>query len=236
MSQDFATTRWSMVLRAARRGEAPASRDLAELCERYWLPLYGFARRKCSAMHEAQDLTQGFFVELLERDLLARADPVRGRFRTFLLAAFQHFLSHEWDRQRTQKRGGGRTLLSLDFAWAESRLVGEPAVHDDPEQEFERLWALQLLESSLEALRLQYGERGQGRVFAALKPFLLGEQGAALLADAAEEIGVSEGAAKVALHRLRTRYREALRTEICATVSKADEVNDEIRRLFAAFG
>jgi len=233
---NFATTRWSIVLRARESSGAPAGRALAELCERYWLPLYGFARRKCGSVHEAQDLAQGFFVELLERDLLNRADPARGRFRTFLLAAFQHFISHQWERQRAAKRGGGRTPLSLDFAWAESRLALEPAVDDNPEREFERLWALQLLDAALEAVRLQYDSRGQGHVFAALKPFMLGEQGKVRLSQVADQLGISEGAAKVALHRLRTRYREALRAEICATLSDVNEADDEIRRLFAAFG
>jgi RNA polymerase sigma-70 factor (ECF subfamily) len=225
-----------MVLRATGRERAPAGRALAELCERYWLPLYGFARRKCGSPDEAQDLTQGFFVDLLERDVLKQADPERGRFRTFLLASFQHFLSHEWERRRAAKRGGGHTPLSLDFDWAESRLVAEPAVDDTPEREFERLWALQLLEASLAAVEAQYDGRGQGHVFAALKPYMLGEQGDAGLTQAAEELGISEGAAKVALHRLRTRYREALRAEISGTLSDPSEVEDEIRRLFAAFG
>jgi RNA polymerase sigma-70 factor (ECF subfamily) len=224
-----------MVLRATGSGSAPASRALTELCERYWLPLYGFARRKCGSADKAQDLTQSFFVELLEREVLRRADPARGRFRTFLLAAFQHFIAHQAERERAAKRGGGRRPLSLDFVWAESRLTIEPALHDDPEQQFERLWALQLLEASLEAVRTQYDARGQGRVFAALKPFMLGEQGGARLAQVAEQLGISEGAATVALHRLRTRYRDALRGEICATLSDENEADDEIRRLFAAF-
>ena len=235
MNQNFATTRWSMVVRAAGGESAPAGLALTELCERYWLPLYGFARRQCSSVHDAQDLTQAFFVDLLERDLLKRADPARGRFRTFLLTAFQHFLSHQWERQRAAKRGGGRKPLSLDFAWAESRLASEPAANDDPEREFERLWGLQLLEASLEALRLQYESRGQGRLFGVLKPFMLGEQGEARFAEVADELGISEGAAKVALHRLRTRYRDALREEICATLTEADQADDEIRRLFSAF-
>jgi RNA polymerase sigma-70 factor (ECF subfamily) len=224
-----------MVLRATGSRSAPASRALTELCERYWLPLYGFARRKCGSADQAQDLTQSFFVELLEREVLRRADPARGRFRTFLLAAFQHFIAHQAERERAAKRGGGRRPLSLDFDWAESRLAIEPAVDDDPEQQFERLWALQLLEASLEAVRTQYDARGQGRVFAALKPFMLGEHGGARLAEAAEQLGISDGAAKVALHRLRTRYRDALRGEICATLSDVNEADDEIRRLFAAF-
>jgi RNA polymerase sigma factor (sigma-70 family) len=234
-NRSFATTRWSLVLRAGGPQQAPARRALAELCERYWLPLYAFARRKCGSVHEAQDLTQGFFVDLLESDLLHRADPNRGRFRTYLLAAFQHFLSHQWERQRAQKRGGGLRALSLDFASAESRFSGEPAVYDSAEQEFERLWALQSLDAALESVRLQYRARGQEQVFDALKPFLLGEQGQTRLADAAAELGISAGAAKVGLHRLRSRFRDALRVEISATVTQADEVDDEIRRLFAAF-
>jgi RNA polymerase sigma-70 factor (ECF subfamily) len=224
-----------MVLRAAAGENAPAGRALAELCDRYWVPLYAFARRKCASTDDAQDLTQGFFADLLERELLKRADPERGRFRTFLLASFQNFMAHEWQRQRAAKRGGGRAPLSLDFAWAESRLAADPAVYGTPEREFERLWALQLLDATLDAVRLQYESRGQGRVFAALRPFLLGEQGDARLNQAAEKIGISETAAKVGLHRLRLRYRDALRAEICATLSDASEADDEVRRLFAAF-
>jgi RNA polymerase sigma-70 factor (ECF subfamily) len=235
-NRNFTTTRWSVVVRARAETDARAGEALAELCERYWLPLYAFARHKCGSVHEAQDHTQAFFVELLERDVLRRADPERGRFRTFLLAAFQHFLSHQWERQRAAKRGGGRTPLSLDFGWAESRLSCEPAVSDDPEREFERLWGLQLLEASLAAVRLQYESRGQGHVFDALRPYMLGEQGAARLAQVAAQLKISEGAAKVALRRLRARYSEALRAEISGTLDDPSEVDDEIRRLFAAFG
>jgi RNA polymerase sigma-70 factor (ECF subfamily) len=232
--ENFATTQWSVVARASR-GE-DAGRALADLCGRYWFPLYGFARRKCASLHEAQDLTQAFFVELLERDVLKRADPARGRFRTFLLAAFQNFLRHHWEREGALKRGGARATLSLDFAWAESRLTLEPAIGERPEQEFERLWAMQALGAALEAVEGQYDARGQGQLFTVLKAFMLGEQGDATLAQAAEQLGISDGAAKVALHRLRTRYGEALRAEIGATLSGLEEVDDEIRRLFAAFG
>jgi RNA polymerase sigma-70 factor (ECF subfamily) len=235
VNENFATTQWSLVLRATGERRASAAPALADLCERYWLPLYGFARRKCSTVEEAQDFTQGFFADLLERDLLKRADPARGRFRTFLLAAFQNFLGHEWERQRSAKRGGGRTPLSLDFAAADSRLNFEPAVDETPEREFERLWALQLLEASLAVVQKQYEGRGQTELFAALKSLMLGDPGGLRLAQIAEELAISEGAAKVALHRLRTRYREILREEIGATLSDPSEVDDEIRRLFAAF-
>jgi RNA polymerase sigma factor (sigma-70 family) len=231
----FATTQWSLVARASRGEGSGVGRALADLCGRYWFPLYAFARRKCGSIHEAQDLTQAFFVELLERDVLKRADPARGRFRTFLLAAFQHFLVNQWERQQAQKRGGGRIPLSLDFAWADARLALEPESGERPEREFERLWALQALEASLEAVQQQYASRGQANVFEVLKPFMLGEQGDATVAAAAEQLEITEGAAKVALHRLRSRYGETLRTEIGATLSDRDEIEDEIRRLFAAF-
>jgi RNA polymerase sigma-70 factor (ECF subfamily) len=224
-----------MVLEAGGDDGDSAGRALTDLCERYWFPLYAFARRKCGRVDEAQDLTQAFFADLLERKLLNRADPARGRFRTFLLSAFQHFIHHAWERQRAAKRGGGRAPLSLDFGWADSRLGFEPAVHETPEHEFERLWALQLLEAALETLSKQYEARDQSPLFDTLKPFMLGEQGDMRLAQAAEEIAISEGAAKVAVHRLRARYRESLRAEIAATVSDPSDVDDEIRRLFAAF-
>jgi RNA polymerase sigma-70 factor (ECF subfamily) len=224
-----------MVLEAGGGQGASAGRALADLCECYWLPLYAFARRKCDRREEAQDLTQAFFADILERKLLNRADPARGRFRTFLLSAFQHFMHHAWERQRAAKRGGGRTPLSLDFGWADSRLSFEPAVRETAEHQFERLWALQLLESSLETLRKQYETRGQSQLYDTLKPFMLGEQGDLRLAQAAEQLAISESVAKVAVHRLRTRFREALREEIAATVREPSDVDDEIRRLFAAF-
>jgi RNA polymerase sigma-70 factor (ECF subfamily) len=224
-----------MVQRASGSPSAPAGRALADLCERYWLPLYGFARRRCGSADEAQDLTQGFFVELLERELLKRADPTRGRFRTFLLAAFQNFISHDWQRRRAQKRGGGRLPLSLDFTWAESRLSLEPAENQTPEREFERLWALQLLDASFDAVKRDYAARDQEQLFANLKPFMLGEQGDVSLAQVAVKLGINTAAAKVALHRLRSRYRDALRAEICATLTDPSDADDEIRRLFTAF-
>jgi RNA polymerase sigma-70 factor (ECF subfamily) len=228
----FATTRWSLIV--AARGESPAAREaLAELCQLYWYPLYAYIRRCAHAHDEAQDLTQEFFALLLERDDLARLDPNRGRFRAFLLAACRHFLANQRDRQQALKRGGGCRLLSLDFADADRRYAAEPGHEQTPERLFERRWALTLLDRVMQGLRRHYETTNQLALFERLKGFLAGEAGESY-AEAAATLGMSEGAVKVAAHRLRQRYRDLLRTEIAQTVEDAAAVDDEIRALFTA--
>ena len=231
----FATTRWSMVA-AAKDPTAPHAREaLAELCRLYWYPVYAYVRRRGRDHHAAQDLTQAFFARLLEKNDLAAADRSRGRFRSFLLAACQHFLANEHDRATAKKRGGGRARVPLDFAGADGRYSREPADEETPERAFDRRWALGLLERALGGLRAEYEESGRAKLFDALKDCLAGgaEVGYAALA---KDLGMTEGAVKVAVHRLRQRYRDRLREAITDTVAAPEEVDDEIRDLFAALG
>jgi RNA polymerase sigma-70 factor (ECF subfamily) len=231
----FATTHWSLIV-AARGGEAAQARAaLADLCRAYWYPLYAYIRRQGHAADEAQDLTQEFFARLLEKDFLATLDPGKGKFRSFLLTACKHFLVNERERAHAQKRGGGRPLVSLDFGDAEARYGREPGHSLTAERLFERRWALDLLNQVLARLRGEYEATGKGRLFECLKGRLTGDAGAPH-ARAAAELGLSEGAVKVAVHRLRKRYRELLREEIAHTVDDPGQVEDEIRALFAALG
>jgi RNA polymerase sigma-70 factor (ECF subfamily) len=229
----FTTTRWSLVLAAGRRGSPEADRALAALCESSWYPLYAEARRRGLAAEEASDRVQGFFARLLECDGFAMADRTRGRFRSFLLAAFGHFMANEWDRQRAQKRGGTRTIASLDARDGESRLLREPAHQSTPERVFDRRWALALIERALTRLESEYARAGKAAVFAALKPALGGDRGIPY-GNLARTLGISEGAVKVAMHRLRARCAESIRDEVAQTVDSPEDVDDELRLLFAA--
>lgn len=232
-ARPFATTHWSVVLAAGQGGASNAQRALTSLCEIYWYPLYAFVRRKGHSPAEAQDLTQAFFAELLEKDRLRRADRQRGKFRSFLLASLKHFLTNQWRDAQTQKRGGDRAHFSLDFSAAESRYAHEPAHEMTPERIYERRWALTLLDNSLTALRTEYEREGKLELFEDLKDHLIGLAEAPYQAIA-EKRGMSEGAVKVAAFRLRKRCRERLRTEIAETVTGPEEVDDEIRSLFTA--
>lgn len=233
-SGQFATTRWTLIQAAGRDGSAESQAALAVLCRQYWYPLYAFVRRRGSTVEEAQDLTQAFFARLLEKQYLRVADPERGRFRTFLLAAFNHFLANEQERKTAQKRGGGRPVLSLDFQAGEQRYLQEPAHEWTPERIFERRWVLTLLDHVLAGLRDEYTAAGKGPLFEHLKGFLTGEPPAQTQAELAETLGLTPGAVKVAIHRLRGRYRDRLREEIAQTVSDPADVDEELRRLFAA--
>jgi RNA polymerase sigma-70 factor (ECF subfamily) len=231
----FATTRWSLVA-AAKDPAAPQAREaLADLCRLYWYPVYAYVRRRGHNHHTAQDLTQAFFARLLEKNDLAAADRTRGRFRSYLLTACQHFLDNEHDRETAKKRGGGRTRVPLDFADADGRYSREPADADTPERLFDRQWALGLLDRALAELRGEYAESGRGKLFDALKDCLTGGADVAY-AELATRLGMTEGAVKVAVHRLRQRYRDRLRGLIADTVATDDEVDAEIRDLFAALG
>src|SRR5271155_692938 len=174
-SRQFATTRWSLVLAAGQRSSPQSSAALATLCENYWYPLYAYVRRRGHDSDEAQDLTQAFFARLLEKNDLAAADPERGRFRSFLLASLKHFLANEWDRQRAQKRGGGRPPFSIDFGAAEDRYRGEPSHELTAEKIFERRWAMVLLANVQARLEQEYVEAGKPTAFNRLKIFLTGE-------------------------------------------------------------
>lgn len=233
-ARGFPTTRWSQVI-AAGDPDAPSARQsLDELCNAYWYPLYAYIRRRGYDPDRARDLTQDFFARALEKGLLAEADPARGRFRSFLRAVCAHYLANRRDRENARKRGGGRAALSIDGAEAEGRYALELADELTPERIFDKSWALTLLGRVLDELGREYHEAGKGATFAALRGALAGGADPASHAAVAARLGTTEGAARVAAHRLRRRYGELLRREIASTLDDPAEVDDEIRDLFAA--
>ncbi len=231
----FTTTHWSVVL-SAREGAAPdAAGALATLCQTYWYPLYAYVRRRGYDSEEAQDLTQEFFARLLEKNFLAAVRRERGKFRWFLLCALKRFLANEWKRENAAKRGGQQAVISLDEAAGEHRYGLEFADHVTPETLYDRTWALTILEQAQQALEREYVGSGRGSIFSHLKVFLSGDRAPLSMAEAGALLGMNEGAAKVAVHRLRQRYRECLRDAIAQTVMTPAEVDEEIRQLFAVF-
>jgi len=230
-SSQFPTTRWTLVVAARDPGRKEARSALVSLCERYWYPLYAYLRRRGYPADQAQDLTQEFFMRVLEGRYLDRADPEKGRFRSFLLTSLKFFVSDEGDRQRALKRGGG-SIVPLEFASGEERYQREPAHDETPERIFERRWALSVLDRVVERLREEFVQHGRAEHFERLKVFLLGQPDAPYAALAGE-MNTSEGALKVAIHRLRKRYRELFRQEIADTVADPAEVETEIRYLAA---
>jgi RNA polymerase sigma factor (sigma-70 family) len=230
----FPTTRWTLVMAAARDTTAGARPALAELCERYWAPLYAYARRDGHSVEEAQDLTQAFFARFLEKDYVAAADPARGRFRSFLLASFKHFMSNERDRERAQKRGGGRFHVSLEFESAEASYRLEPPDTLTPEGLFERRWAIELIDRVITQLAADRAKVGAGDEFERLKGLLVGERDDGKYSETAKVLGTTEGALRVTVHRLRRRFRDLLRAEIAATVADDSEIDREIRHLINA--
>jgi RNA polymerase sigma-70 factor (ECF subfamily) len=230
----FGSTHWSLILQARERHSPEAEDALATLCRAYWYPLYAYIRRRVDSPDLANDLTQEFFARLLEKAFLAKVDPKNGRFRAFLLACCNHFLANERDRERTQKRGGGRTILPLERGLAEERFTREPADSSTPERVFNRRWALTLLDQVLDRLHQEYNETGKGPLYEHLKGVLLGDHAALSHAQIAVAIGMTDGAVKKAAQRLRDRYRQLLRDQIAATVDGPDMVDEEIHDLFAA--
>ncbi len=233
--RSFATTRWSLVLAAGQRCSPEGEQALADLCRRYWYPLYAFVRRRVGDEHQARDLTQEFFARLLEKNLLAAAEPERGRFRAFLLTTARNFLVNEWEKSQAAKRGGGWTALPLDFAWGETRYQREPADPWTAEKLYERQWTLLLLEQVCARLRAHYEAEGKGELFERLKGYLVGEAGPSY-AEVGQALGMREGAVKVAVHRLRERYRELVRAEVAQTVADEGDIDEEIRALFRSLG
>ena len=230
----FTPTHWSVVVAAGRNDSTLARVALEKLCRAYWPPIYAFVRRQGHNPHDAQDLTQEFFARLLEKNYLAEVDRSKGRFRSFLLASLKHFLANEWDKARAQKRGGGQVLIPIDAASVESSCGFQPADQTTAEKIYERRWALTLLDQVLRRLRADYVRDGKEKLFEQLKPTLTEASRTVGYAEIATRLGSTEGAVKVAVHRLRARYRELLRAEIGETVASAAEVEDEIRNLFAA--
>ena len=228
----FMATRWSVVV-AASDDQSPTSAEALEtLCRAYWFPLYAYVRRRGYSVEDAQDLTQEFFARVLERQWLARAEQAKGRFRTFLLTAMERFLANEWDKARALKRGGGQRNVPIQLDTAETRYGVEPADTRTPEQAFEYRWALTLLEEVVGRLEAEFAARGQAEVFAILKPCLVGDRAAQPYVELGAKLGLEEGAVKVAVHRLRQRYRELLRAEIANTVAAPGEVDAEMHHLF----
>jgi DNA-directed RNA polymerase specialized sigma24 family protein len=227
----FATTQWSLVLAAGKRGSPGREEALASLCSLYWYPVFAFVRRQGYSTDEAQDLTQGFFTRLIEKDDLGAADRSRGRFRSFLLTACQHFLSNERDHMRALKRGGGSVPVSIDIVAAEGRYERALAHSETPERLYDRQWCLTLLAGVLDGLREGYVVAGSERVFDRLRGFLTVDESVGTHAEAAGDLGMTAAAVKVAVHRLRRRYREALRQRVADTVESAEDVDDEIRYL-----
>ncbi|MBL7043979.1 MAG: sigma-70 family RNA polymerase sigma factor [Pirellulaceae bacterium] len=230
----FVTTHWSLVIAAGQRESPESAAALVTLCTTYWYPLYAFVRRQGYRTEDAQDLTQAFFAKLLEKNYIGDADQQRGRFRSFLLASLKRFLSNERDYARAKKRGGGRPVISLDFESAESRYNHEPADTMTAERLFERRWALTLLDQVLNRLHDEYAAAGNLPLFERLKEFLTAERRTAPYRVVAHQAGMTEGAVKVAVHRLRKRYRQLLEEEIAQTVSRADDVQDELYQLFTS--
>jgi DNA-directed RNA polymerase specialized sigma24 family protein len=233
-NESFATTRWSMVLGAGGQISRMDARDaLAALCDTYWAPLYAYLRRNGSSAADAADTVQGFFALLLERADLAQVSPELGRFRSFLLASLKHFQANERDKQAALKRGGGRVILSFDAQVAENRYKMEPADRQTPEGLFDRQWALTVLERAQGHLRDRYQAAANIRRFDVLLPYLAGKQSESYR-DAAAVLGMSEGAVKTAVHRMRKEFGDLIRAEVTQTVASAAEVEGEIGALFEA--
>jgi len=224
------------VLTAGQRHTPQSDSALEQLCRTYWFPLYAYVRRRGQAKADAEDLTQAFFARLLEKNFLAGLAAERGKFRAFLLAALKHFLANEWDKARAQKRGGGEVPLSLDWQTADTKFQVAATNEPSPDRAFDREWALALLARVIDRLQAEAEAEGKGKVFAQLKSFLMAGQGESAQAEVAKALGMEEGAVRVAIHRLRKRYRQLLRDEIANTLSDPKMVDDEMRALFGAFG
>ncbi len=232
----FATTHWSVVL-SAQDAQSPRSQGALEsLCRTYWYPLYSYARRCGQSPPDAEDLTQGFFARLLEKEYLKAAAREKGRFRTFLLVALKRYMANEWDRQHAEKRGGFARIVPIDPELAESRYASEPAHNLSADLLFDRQWALTLLERTMSQLEQEYAASGRAELFEHLRHCLARDESALPYAEIGGRLKLTEAAVKMAVHRLRGRYREILRNEIAQTVSTPEEIEEEIRHLFSAFG
>jgi DNA-directed RNA polymerase specialized sigma24 family protein len=232
----FATTHWSVVLAAGQQESPAAANALDTLCRAYWPPLYAHARRRGHAVEEAQDLTQEFFARLLARHWIGQADAHRGRFRSFLLGAFDHFLANEWDRARSEKRGGGQAHLPFDTVAAERLYVVETNRTLSADELYERNWALRVLDQVRTRLQQEYAQAGQVERFELLERFLPGEERPPSYAEAASKFGLAEGTLKSDVHRLKQRYGRLLREEIAHTVARPEEVDEELRHLISVLG
>ena len=227
----FATTHWSVVVAAGETESAPAQNALETLCRAYWYPIYVYVRRKGHAPEDAQDLTQEFFAQLIGKHQLRKADRAKGKFRTFLLAALDHFLAREWTRAHRQKRGGQFSFLSLDRESPEERYRLEPPDNTTPERNFERQWARTVLAHAMSALEKECETDGKGALFREVKRLLSGEREQGAYAGISQRLEISETTVRVTIHRLRRRYGELLRAQLAETVSEKEEVEEELRHL-----
>jgi len=235
--EQFNTTHWSVVLLAGQSQTSKAEAALEQLCRSYWYPLYAYVRRKGHSSHDAQDLTQSFFAALIEKNTLAAAEQSRGKLRTFLLAAFQHHIADAAKREHALKRGGGADTLRIDAAEAEEWFACEPAERETPETLYHRRWAMLLLERALDQLEAERAAAGHGAEVAVLRPFLsLTVSGAATYEEAAKQLEWTVNATRVAVFRLRARYRELLLDLVAATLDDENPttVEAEMRELLAA--
>jgi RNA polymerase sigma factor (sigma-70 family) len=227
----FVTTHWSVVMAAGTGHSAQAAEALEQLCRTYWYPLYAFVRRHVSEAHDAEDLTQEFFTRFLAKEYFGRADPALGRFRSFLLACLKNFLAEQQRQAQRLKRGGRQTPISWDSQTAEERYRLEPADPVTPEQVYDRRWALTLLETVLARLTAEQSAAGKEQAFTQLKDCLWGEGRETGYAEMAARLGMTEGAVKVTVHRLRRRFRDLLREEVAHTVAADAEIDEELRHL-----
>jgi DNA-directed RNA polymerase specialized sigma24 family protein len=229
----FCTTHWSVVLLAGSRPSMQSDEALQSLCCIYWYALYAFVRRKGFSVPDAQDLTQAFFAQFLEKQYVNRADPQRGRFRNFLLACLKNFLANQWDRNQTVKRGAAYNIISWDDHVAENQFISEPATGISPEDAYDKRWAERLLQQVLLRFRDEFSASGKIDSFDALKQFLWGPDSSVSFAELSRQLGLSEGAARQLVHRFRFRFRELLRKEVAQTVADPKDVDDELRHLIS---
>ena len=230
----FATTHWSVVLAAGKSSSPNQKQALETLCRGYWFPLYAYLRQRGYDSHQAEDYTQAFFARILDKHDLQTADPKYGKFRSFLLIRLKSFLSDERDRARAKKRGGGRKIISLGFQSAEDQYVLEPAKRLSPEKLFEKSWALTLLDRTMNRLEKEMVEKNKKKLFEHLKVYLTTEKDAIPYRNMAKELKMTEASVRVAVHRLRRRYRKLLRDEIAQTVATEDQIDEEMGHLFDA--
>jgi RNA polymerase sigma-70 factor (ECF subfamily) len=230
----FVTTHWSVIVAAGQRATPQSRSALQELCKTYWFPLYAYARRRGHSKEDAEDLTQSFFAKFLEKNDLGELSAERGRFRAFLLASLKHFLANEWDKSQRQKRGGGAAHLSLDWQTADTQFQ-VAAKTATPDQQFDREWAEALLAKVIQNLQAEAEAENRAAQFQELKIFLSADKSAVSCSEAAAKLQMEEGAVRVAVHRLRKRYRQLLRREIAQTLNDPGQVDDEIQSLFGAF-
>ena len=231
----FATTHWTVVLAAGKRHTPQSDRALEELCRSYWFPLYAYVRRRGHGKEDAEDSVQAFFARFLAKNYLAGLSAERGRFRAFLLASLKHFLINEWKKSQRLKRGGGDKNLLLDWQTADTKFQVAATNEPSPDKAFDREWALALLAKVIKRLQKECEADGKAKLFEQLKTFLTAGKGESAQSETAKSLGMEEGAVRVAIHRLRKRYRQLLRDEISQTLTDPAQVDEEMRALFGAF-